>query len=99
MNANPETPQDEWPQSGRKRLILPSPIGTIGTDAPDIEAELFAEAQRGAVFMMGDNPALPRMPEKPDAARFLPPALRAHCAPPPCACPPGSRWNPGRAKK
>ncbi len=83
MNANPETPPDEWPQSGRKRLILPSPIGTIGTDAPDIEAELFAEAQRGAVFMMGDNPALPRMPEKPTLLdfyrlRFGPIARRHH---------------------
>jgi len=67
MSAHPE---EDWPQPGRKRLILPSPIGTIGTDAPDIEALLFEEAARGAVFMMGDNPALPRMPDKPRLLDF-----------------------------
>ncbi|HET9865268.1 MAG TPA: HD domain-containing protein, partial [Steroidobacteraceae bacterium] len=76
-------PDEQWPQAGRKRLILPSPIGTLGTDAPDIEMQLFEEMQRGAVFMMGDNPALPRMPEKPTLLdfyrlRFGPIARRHH---------------------
>ena len=40
--------------------------------------------QRGAVFMMGDNPALPRMPEQPTLLdffrlRFGPIARRHHC--------------------
>ena len=40
--------------------------------------------QRGAVFMMGDNPALPRMPEKPTLLdffrlRFGPVTRRHHC--------------------
>jgi hypothetical protein len=68
MNANPE--HDEWPQAGRKRLILPSPIGTIGRDVPDIEMQMFEEMKRGAVFMMGDNPALPRMPDRPTLLDF-----------------------------
>jgi hypothetical protein len=70
MSAHPQDSGDEWPQAGRKRLILPSPIGTIGRDVPDIEAQLFEEAARGAVFMMGDNPALPRMPDKPTLLDF-----------------------------
>jgi len=64
-------PDDDWPQAGRRRLILPSAIGTLGTGAPDIEPELFEAMQRGAVFMMGDNPALPRMPEKPTLLDFF----------------------------
>ena len=70
MSAHPQDSGDEWPQAGRKRLILPSPIGTIGRDVPDIEAQLFEEVARGAVFMMGDNPALPRMPDKPTLLDF-----------------------------
>jgi hypothetical protein len=71
-------------QEGRKRLILPSPIGRIGTGAPDIEPELFEANRQGAVFMMGDNPALPRMPEMPTLLdfyqlRFGPIARRHHC--------------------
>jgi hypothetical protein len=64
-------PDNDWPQPGRKRLILPSAIGTLGTGAPDIEPELFEAMQHGAVFMMGDNPALPRMPEKPTLLDFF----------------------------
>ena len=64
-------PADDFPQAGRMRLILPSAIGTIGTGAPDIEPELFEAMQLGAVFMMGDNPALPRMPEKPTLLDFF----------------------------
>lgn len=61
---------DDYPQAGRRRLIVPSPIGTLGTDLPDIEAQMFEEMKRGAVYMMGDNPALPRMPEKPALLDF-----------------------------
>lgn len=64
-------PADEFPQAGRQRLILPSAIGTLGTGAPDIEPELFEAMQRGAVFMMGDNPALPRMPDQPTLLDFF----------------------------
>jgi hypothetical protein len=61
---------EDFPQAGRKRLILPSPVGRIGTDLPDVEPELLEEMKRGAVFMMGDNPRLARMPEKPTLLDF-----------------------------
>ena len=72
------------PQAGRRRLILPQPIARLGTDLPDLEAQLFEENQRGALFMMGDNPALPRMPAKPTLLdfyllRFGPMARRHLC--------------------
>jgi len=59
-----------WPQSGCERMILPSPIGRIGTNTPDPEGELVAKMDDSHVFMMGDNPALPRMPEKPTLLDF-----------------------------
>ena len=59
-----------WPQAGRERMILPSPIGRIGTGAHDPEAELVASMDDQHVFMMGDNPALPRMPEMPTLLDF-----------------------------
>jgi hypothetical protein len=58
-------------QAGQKRLILPSPIGRIGTDIPDPEPDLLGSLSSGAVMMMGDNPALPRMPEKPRLLDFF----------------------------
>jgi len=60
-----------WPQAGRERMILPSPIGRIGTGAPDPEPGLVARMDADHVFMMGDNPALPRMPEKPTLLDFF----------------------------
>jgi hypothetical protein len=74
---------DDFPQPGRKRLILPQPIAGIGSGAPDVEAAMFEEMKSGAVFMMGDNPALPRMPDKPRLLdfyrlRFGPIARRHH---------------------
>jgi hypothetical protein len=62
---------DSDPQAGRRRLVLPSPVGRIGTDTPDPEAELLAQLGPDAVFMMGDNPALPRMPERPKLLDFF----------------------------
>jgi hypothetical protein len=63
---------DEYPQAGRKRLILPSAIGTLGTGSPDIEPELYEQVMRGeAVYMMGDNPALPKMPAAPTLLDFF----------------------------
>ncbi len=61
----------EYPQTGRTRMILPSPIGRIGTDQPDPEPVLLAALSPQAVMMMGDNPALPRMPLKPTLLDFF----------------------------
>jgi len=60
-----------WPQAGHNRMILPSPVGWIGTDMPDPEPALLARMDDNHVFMMGDNPALPRMPEKPTLLDFF----------------------------
>jgi hypothetical protein len=62
---------DEFPQAGRRRMILPHPIGRIGTEIPDPEPELLAALSPGAVMMMGDNPALPRFPAKPTLLDFF----------------------------
>jgi hypothetical protein len=61
----------EFPQAGRKRMILPAPIAMTGTGLPDVEAALLAELGPKAVFMMGDNPALPRMPDRPTLLDFF----------------------------
>jgi hypothetical protein len=66
-----DRPTDDFPQSGYQRLILPAPVATNGAAAPDIESELFAQLKPGTVFMMGDNPALPRMPPKPRLLDFF----------------------------
>jgi hypothetical protein len=59
------------PQSGRRRLILPSPIGRVGTGAADPEPDLLAQLGADTVMMMGDNPTLPAMPKKPRLLDFF----------------------------
>jgi hypothetical protein len=58
-------------QGGRRRLIMPGPMATLGTDRPEVEAELMAQLGPDTVFMMGDNPRLPQMPEKPRLLDFF----------------------------
>jgi len=55
-----------------KKLIVPSPISVIGTDVDfyELEMAMLAENRRGTPFMMGDNPALPKMPERPQLLDF-----------------------------
>lgn len=62
---------EDWPQAGRERLILHSPVGRIGGETPDNERELLARLGPDAVMMMGDNPALPRMPAEPTLLDFF----------------------------
>jgi hypothetical protein len=62
---------DGYPQAGRRRMIAPNPVGWVGTGAPDPEKPLLAQMGPDAVFMMGDNPALPRMPSKPTLLDFF----------------------------
>ena len=52
-------------------MIVPAPVGRIGTDLPHREQELLARMDDAHVFMMGDNPALPRMPERPRLLDFF----------------------------
>src|ERR1700755_1087417 len=62
---------DGYPQAGRPRMIAPNPVGWVGTGVPDPEKPLLAQMGQDAVFMMGDNPALPRMPKKPTLLDFF----------------------------
>jgi hypothetical protein len=66
------TDQRRWPQAGRTRMIMRSPVGIIGTpDAAEDDHKMLAMLDDNHVFMMGDNPALPRMPEKPTLIDFF----------------------------
>jgi hypothetical protein len=68
--ANDETYRP-YPQEGRERLILAAPVGRIGTGVPNPEPELLAQLSPDTVMMMGDNPALPKMPAKPRLLDFF----------------------------
>jgi hypothetical protein len=59
------------PQDGRERLILPPPVATLGTGLPDTEKALVSSLSEQRVFMMGDNPVLPRMPKVPHLLDFF----------------------------
>jgi len=64
-------PVRPMPQHGRERLIVPAPVGWVGTGAPDAEPEMLARLGQGTVMMMGDNPALPPMPDRPVLLDFF----------------------------
>lgn len=59
------------PQQGRERLIVPAPVGMIGTGHEVDEIALMARLNPKTVMMMGDNPALPPMPERPTLIDFF----------------------------
>ncbi len=82
MNAIPqnetratESPQAEdprpQPQAGLKRLTLAPPVALAGKLMPDVEAATLASLGPDTVLMMGDNPALPRMPARPRLLDFF----------------------------
>jgi hypothetical protein len=53
-------------------MVLPQPISWMGTGGDgNPEVEYLARLDDQHVFMMGDNPALPRMPEKPTLFDFF----------------------------
>ena len=54
-----------------ERLILSAPVGRIGTPEEEDERAMLARLRPGRVFMMGDNPALPKMPERPSLLDFF----------------------------
>ena len=58
-------------QAGLKRLILPPPVAWVGTTHGDPEAAILGQLKPGTVLMMGDNPALPKMPERPRLLDFF----------------------------
>ncbi len=62
--------QTAAPQAGRTRLIVPAPVGNIGMGRPNDEMELLRSLSAERVMMMGDNPALAEMPERPRLMDF-----------------------------
>jgi hypothetical protein len=62
---------DVYPQAGRERLILAQPIVFQGTGRSSDEKELMGRLDPKTVFMMGDNPTLPRMPKAPRLLDFF----------------------------
>ncbi|OLT16111.1 hypothetical protein BJF78_15320 [Pseudonocardia sp. CNS-139] len=56
----------------RRQVIVPPAAATLGTPAHTGArvAQRAAMAEPGTVYMMGDNPALPRMPQRPALADF-----------------------------
>lgn len=64
---------EKWPQEGRERMILSAPVARmgLGVDETEIEHEFIAKMDDKHVMMMGDNPALPRMPKKPKLLDFF----------------------------
>ena len=56
----------------RRRVIVPPAVATLGTPLNGCQGELIAQGREpGTVLMMGDNPALPAMPERPTLRDFF----------------------------
>ena len=55
----------------RRRIIMPPAVSVLGTPARGHQGPLLAEAKHpDTLFMMGDNPELPPMPERPTLRDF-----------------------------
>ena len=74
--AAPPSAVPRHTQGDRRRLIYPSAFGTMGTPAFMSRVELLQQLGPDTVMMMGDNPALPPMPERPTLIDFF--RLRFH---------------------
>jgi hypothetical protein len=56
----------------RRRIIMPPAAAVMGTPASAYQGALLAESRHpDTVFMMGDNPALPAMPDRPTLKDFF----------------------------
>src|SRR5882762_6828989 len=56
----------------RRRVIIPPAVATMGTPVNKNRMALIGETYHGdTVVMMGDNPELPMMPERPTLADFF----------------------------
>jgi hypothetical protein len=66
-------PPEQCPQPGRERMILQQPMANFTAEGIyEPEAPLLKRmVETGAVFMMGQNPKLPLMPEKPRLLDFF----------------------------
>lgn len=64
---------EDCPQAGRERLVMPQPVANFhadGLNQPE-PALLKQMNERQALFMMGQNPNLPLMPERPRLLDFF----------------------------
>src|SRR5579859_1374947 len=58
--------------TGRRCILFPPTVAIMGTPLRDCQGALLAQARDpGTVFMMGDNPALPKMPDRPTLGDFF----------------------------
>jgi hypothetical protein len=75
VKTDPSTPSQEpladHPQSQYRRLILLPPVAYRGTGQKDTEGEILGQLAPGTVLMMGDNPRLPIMPQRPQLLDFF----------------------------
>jgi hypothetical protein len=56
----------------RRRIIMPPAMAVVGTPAAAYTGALLAESHHpDTVFMMGDNPELPKMPDRPVLTDFF----------------------------
>lgn len=56
----------------RRRIQLPAAAATMGTPAHELRQTILAEGRTpDTIMMMGDNPDLPRMPERPTLRDFF----------------------------
>ncbi|QHC27560.1 hypothetical protein GR129_00525 [Streptomyces sp. HF10] len=58
-------------QHKHARVICPPAAATLGTDGHRSGDRWLSSRESGQVFMMGDNPTLPPMPERPTLADFF----------------------------
>jgi hypothetical protein len=66
-----EDSSQSFPQGARERMILPQPIASQGTGLVSDEKGMLKRLGPNCVFMMGDNPALARMPKAPKLLDFF----------------------------
>jgi hypothetical protein len=66
-------PPEQCPQAGRERMVMPQPVTNFTAEGVvEVESGLLRHMnQTGAVFMMGQNPKLPLMPERPKLLDFF----------------------------
>jgi HD domain len=66
-------PREQCPQAAHERMVLQQPLANFTADGVTVPepALLKKMDETGAVFMMGQNPNLPLMPEKPRLLDFF----------------------------
>jgi hypothetical protein len=60
-----------YAEQEKRRLVVPQPIDAILDPEHDLENRILSELGPDTLMMAGDNPALPKMPEKPTILDFF----------------------------